>query len=103
MLSLGTFYNTRIADLRAVQTILLNIWGTKSLPASYEYTLGSILTPLALLLVLNLLASLSTKHGRYMLLLPAVQQYYRPILYALFVCAHPVVAGGASWNLRKQS
>ena len=64
MLSLGTYYNTRIADLRAAQTILLKSWRTKTLPASQECTLGSLLTPLALLLVLNLVASLSTKHGR---------------------------------------
>lgn len=73
MLGLETFYNTRVADLRAAQTILLNSWRTKSLPASQDLTLGRIVTPLTLLLVLNLLASLSTSHGRYMLRLPAVQ------------------------------
>ena len=73
MLGLGTFYKTRVADIRAAQTILLNSWRTKSLPASQDLTVGRIVTPLTLLLVLNLLASLSTSHGRYMLWLPAVQ------------------------------
>lgn len=73
MLGLGTFYKTRVADIRAAQTILLNSWRTKSLPASQDLTVGRIVTPLTLLLVLNLLASLSTSHGRYMLWLPALQ------------------------------
>ena len=73
MLGMETFYNTRVADLRAAQTILLNSWRTKSLPASQDLTLGRIVTPLTLLLVLNLLASLSTSHGRYKLRLPTVQ------------------------------
>ena len=76
MLGLGEFYHTRAADLQAAQGILLNSWRTKSLPASQEFTLGRVFTPLALLLVLNLLASLSTSHGRYMLYLPAVQHQH---------------------------
>ena len=72
MLGLGAFYNSRVADFRAAQTILLNSWRTKSLPASQDLTVGRIVTPLTLLLLLNLLASLSTSHGRYMLRLPAV-------------------------------
>lgn len=64
MYGLPDFYHSRAADVRAAQTMLLNIWRTKSLPASQEITIGRICTPLALLLVLNLLASLSTSHGR---------------------------------------
>ena len=91
MPGLGTFYNTRVADLRAAQTILLNSWRTKSLPASQELTLGGIVTPMTLLLVFNLLASLSTSHGRYMLPLPANQVTISPKSCAYFVRAHSIL------------
>lgn len=64
MIGLTNIYQSRAADLRSAQTMMLNSWRTKSLPASQEITLGRILTPLALLLVLNLLAILSTSRGR---------------------------------------
>lgn len=75
MIGLTNIYQSRAADLRSAQTMMLNSWRTKSLPASQEITLGRILTPLALLLVLNLLAILSTSRGRYMLHLIAIQNH----------------------------
>ena len=65
MLGLSDFYRTRVKDLHAAQSILANSWKTKTLPASHDLTLGRIFTPLALLLIVNLAASLLTSNGRY--------------------------------------
>ena len=43
---------------------MLNGWRTRSLPASYDLTVGRILTPLALLVFLNVLLALATSNGR---------------------------------------
>ena len=64
MSGIKEFCHTRIEDLKATQTILVNSWTSGSLPAPQELTLGRICTSLAVLLVLNLSASLVTRNGR---------------------------------------
>ena len=58
------FFLSRTADLKAAQVMLIQSWHSKCLPATNELTLGRILTPLALLVVLNFMLSLSTSNGR---------------------------------------
>lgn len=65
MNALSGFSSARVADLKAAQVLLLDGWRNRSLPASHELTMGRIFTPLALLVVLNFLLTLTTSNGRY--------------------------------------
>lgn len=64
MNALSGFSSARMADLKAAQVLLLDGWRNRSLPASHELTMGRIFTPLALLVVLNFLLTLTTSNGR---------------------------------------
>jgi len=64
MNAVGGFFHARMADLKDAQVLMLNGWRTRSLPASYDLTVGRILTPLALLVFLNVLLALATSNGR---------------------------------------
>jgi len=64
MNAVGGFFRARMADLKDAQVLMLNGWRTRSLPAAYDLTVGRILTPLALLVFLNVLLALATSNGR---------------------------------------
>lgn len=64
MNALGGFFHARMADLKDAQVLMLDGWQTRSLPASHVLTVGRILTPLALLVFINVLLTLATSNGR---------------------------------------
>ena len=64
MNAVGGFFYARMADLKDAQVLMLNGWHTRSLPASHVLTMGRILTPLALLVFLNVLLTLANSNGR---------------------------------------
>lgn len=64
MNAVGGFFHARMADLKDAQVLMLTSWQTQSLPSSHVLTIGRILTPLALLVFLNVLLALATSNGR---------------------------------------
>ncbi|DBB01244.1 hypothetical protein WJX77_008818 [Trebouxia sp. C0004] len=64
MNAVGGFFHARIGDLKDAQVLMLDGWQTRSLPSSHVLTLGRILTPLALLVFLNVMLALATSNGR---------------------------------------
>lgn len=64
MIQMHDFRQQRVADFQTAQRLLSDTWNNKSLPVLTDVTTGCVVTPVATVLLLNLLVILLTQHGR---------------------------------------